>query len=75
MYRIQQFILMYGISLAGWQFPLTLCVCQVILPHISFTGHLSGILVGLLHVYGLTKSLLPSPGMLLHAPRPPRHQS
>lgn len=35
---------------------------QVFLPNVSFLGHLSGILVGLMHVKGLTKPLLPSQG-------------
>ncbi|CAM9404675.1 unnamed protein product [Laminaria digitata] len=37
-----------------------LVVLSVFIPGISFMGHLSGILVGVLHVYGVTKPLLPS---------------
>lgn len=41
---------------------------QVVMPGISFMGHLSGILVGILHVHGYTKALLPSQGEVAHAP-------
>lgn len=37
-----------------------LIVLSVVIPGISFMGHLAGILVGVLHVYGVTKPLLPS---------------
>jgi membrane associated rhomboid family serine protease len=37
---------------------------QLMLPHISFVGHLSGILVGQLHTAGYLKWILPSPRRL-----------
>ncbi|CAN0023184.1 unnamed protein product [Hapterophycus canaliculatus] len=39
------------------------------MPNISFMGHLSGILVGVLHVYGLTKPLMPSPALYIEMER------
>lgn len=35
-----------------------LVVIQMLVPNVSFTGHLAGILVGLLYVYGPLKSLI-----------------
>ncbi|CAM9823611.1 unnamed protein product [Ascophyllum nodosum] len=42
-----------------------LVLLSVMIPGISFMGHLSGILVGVMHVYGVTKPLLPSPAYLI----------
>ncbi|CAM9648117.1 unnamed protein product [Chrysoparadoxa australica] len=39
-------------------------VLQVMMPQVSFVGHLSGIFVGLLHASGITSPLLPSPASL-----------
>ncbi|CAM9508428.1 unnamed protein product [Discosporangium mesarthrocarpum] len=33
---------------------------SILMPNVSFMGHLSGILVGVMHVYGLTSSVMPS---------------
>eukprot|EP00903_Cladosiphon_okamuranus_P018372 g16901.t1 len=42
-----------------------LVLLSVVMPGISFAGHLSGILVGVLHVYGLTKPFMPSPAFYI----------
>ncbi|CAN0076885.1 unnamed protein product [Ectocarpus sp. 12 AP-2014] len=42
-----------------------LVLLSVFMPNISFVGHLSGILVGVMHVYGLTKPLMPSPAFYI----------
>ncbi|CAN0023796.1 unnamed protein product [Sphacelaria rigidula] len=42
-----------------------LVVLSVLIPGISFMGHFSGIVVGMLHVRGYTKPLLPSPAYLM----------
>ncbi|CAM9436154.1 unnamed protein product [Pylaiella littoralis] len=42
-----------------------LVLLSVFMPGISFMGHLSGILVGVMHVYGLTKPLMPSAGSFI----------
>ena len=46
---------------------ILLIILQVVIPNISFMGHLSGILVGLLVVYGGMNVLLPSTGALHNA--------
>ncbi|CAM9388826.1 unnamed protein product, partial [Phaeothamnion confervicola] len=44
-----------------------LLVLQFMMPGVSMAGHLGGIIVGLLHVYGATRPLLPSPAFLKQA--------
>jgi membrane associated rhomboid family serine protease len=38
-----------------------MALIQYLVPNVSLVGHLAGILVGLLHVYGSTSFLIPSP--------------
>jgi membrane associated rhomboid family serine protease len=45
---------------------ILLIILQVVIPNISFLGHASGIIVGLLVVYGSLNFLLPSTDFLLH---------
>jgi hypothetical protein len=40
-------------------------IMQIMMPSISFLGHLSGLLVGVLQCYGVLNWLLPSAGMTL----------
>lgn len=45
----------------AWGYPWALLVAlQIVMPHISFMGHLSGILVGTLQTYGCLDFLFPS---------------
>ena len=41
-----------------WAYWAELVAIQLLLPHVSFTGHLAGILVGLLYVKGPLKSIM-----------------
>jgi len=43
---------------------ILLLVLQIIMPNISFLGHLAGILMGFLFVYGLDRYILPSKSFL-----------
>ena len=54
---------LFNVSAKLYPFILLILI-QVILPGISFLGHLSGILVGLLAVSGLLQVVVPSQGII-----------
>jgi hypothetical protein len=54
-----------SLSSSKHHFRFRLVVLQVIIPNLSFLGHLCGILGGTCHLYGLWRHLLPSEALLL----------